>query len=664
MFFGNDVVENAAEGSASSNKVVSRTGEFTTEPAEAAIKNLLGVVGGNLKSGIQGLADTIGGEIKSLLSPAENFERLAYLDEQSAKINKTLGLGAQKAGEFKDLIVEASSKYAKLGLKMDDIAKDYVALSNTFGSNISVTDETMTELAATSVVTGSKVEELAPAFRGVGVEISGIAPRMMEVTKVAKESGAIVGQVAGLVVKNLEKMNLYNFEGGVKGLAKMSAQASKLGINMESIFALTEKVFNPEGAIETAAALQRLGVQTSALLDPLSLMDMSANDPTELQNQIVNMTKDFVKFNKDLGEFQILPGEKRRLREVADALGMSAGELAKMSLNAANLEYKMKQIKFSTNMPKEDREMIASMAQINKQGIAEVKVKQFVKNEKGEEEWTGRYEMVDASKISAKQLEALKEQQALEGATMEEIAIKQQGELESLNNSVDAIKKAIAYGAAGSAGLQATYSTMTTGARKALFDETEGLIGGKEKMQAEYWREATENVTEKLGKGFDYVVEKITSIDSLESAWNTLGDLGTKLSDFVSSFSWDNIKKTYEKVGEEVNKENKSYGTYELLPMKFENTTAVSSNVNTSNVTETTNQTNTNTTAKTEATLNNNVSINVSLDEASKNQALTTMLNTEIVKYLADPTNINKLFNAIAAMQTSNGNIISNVVKE
>jgi hypothetical protein len=211
------------------------------------------------------------------------------------------------------------------------------------------------------------------------------------------------------------------------------------------------------------------------------------------------MTKDFVKFNKDLGEFQILPGEKRRLREVADALGIGKDELAKMAINASNLEYKIKQIKFSTNMPKEDREMIASMAQINKQGIAEVKVKQFVTNEKGEEEWTGRYEMVDASKVSAKQLEALKEQQALEGATMEEIAVKQQGELESLNNSVDAIRKAVAYGAASSAGFQAAYGSITTGAKNALFDEKEGLIGGNDKMQAEYWREATEMVTDKIG---------------------------------------------------------------------------------------------------------------------------------------------------------------------
>ena len=36
-----------------------------------------------------------------------------------------------------------------------------------------------------------------------------------------------------------------------------------------------------------AAAMQRLGVAQSDLLDPLRLMDLSANDPTELQNQIV-----------------------------------------------------------------------------------------------------------------------------------------------------------------------------------------------------------------------------------------------------------------------------------------------------------------------------------------------------------------------------------------
>jgi hypothetical protein len=47
-----------------------------------------------------------------------------------------------------------------------------------------------------------------------------------------------------------------------------------------------------------AASLQRLGVSTSALLDPLALMDMGQNNPAELQNQIVEMTKQFTYFDE------------------------------------------------------------------------------------------------------------------------------------------------------------------------------------------------------------------------------------------------------------------------------------------------------------------------------------------------------------------------------
>ena len=146
---------------------------------------------------------------------------------------------------------------------------------------------------------------------------------MTEVAQIAREAGVSVAAVSEGVVQNLDKMNIYNFENGTKGLAKMAAQASRLGIDMDKIFGVVDKVFNPEGAIEMAAAMQRLGVSTSALLDPLRLMDLSQNDPTELQNQIVNMTKDFVRFNEELGQFEIMPGEKRRLNEIGKELGGS-----------------------------------------------------------------------------------------------------------------------------------------------------------------------------------------------------------------------------------------------------------------------------------------------------------------------------------------------------
>jgi hypothetical protein len=336
-------------------------------------------------------------------------------------------------------------------------------------------------------------------------------------------------------------MNLYNFEGGVKGLAKMSAQASRLGIDMDKVFALTNKVFNPDGAIEVAAAMQRLGVATGALVDPLRLMDLSQNDPAELQNQIVNMTKDFVRFNKDLGEFQILPGEKRRLEEIAGALGLNNGELQRMALNAANLEYKMKQIKFAPGTSKEDREMIATLAQINKDGVAELKVKQYAYDEKtGKEEWTGEYEMVDATKVTATQLKALKESQELKGATMEEIAIKQQGELEGLNNKVGAIKTAIAFGVTRTSAAQGLYSTGTTGVKNALFQDENnpnGLIP-KSARDAENVGKAMQAALEVVNPLFKTLK---TNINDINEVTKISAKIGQSAIDFFKDFDLDKL---------------------------------------------------------------------------------------------------------------------------
>jgi hypothetical protein len=627
----------------------------------------------------------LGEELKNLVSLEKTMERLIFLDEESAKINKTLGLGAQKADEFRKLIIDTSAKYAELGLGLDQIGKDYIALSNVFNTNISISDETLTELAATTVVTGQKGDALAKAFRGVGVDIAGIAPRMLEVTEVAKQAGVTVGSVAAGVVKHIDKMNLYNFEGGVKGLAKMSAQASRLGIDMDKVFALTNKVFNPEGAIEVAAAMQRLGVATGALVDPLRLMDLSQNDPAELQNQIVNMTKDFVRFNKDLGEFQILPGEKRRLEEIAGALGLNNGELQRMALNAANLEYKMKQIKFAPGTSKEDREMIATLAQINKSGVAELKVKQYAYDEKtGKEEWTGEYEMVDATKVTATQLKALKESQELKGATMEEIAIKQQGELEGLNNKVGAIKTAVAFGVTRTSAAQGLYKMGTTGVKNALFaDETnpDGVVP-KSFRDAENVGKAMQSALEAVNPEFVTLkrnindVNKVTEISAKigQSAIDLLTKMGESASDLLTNLDITKLKSLGSDVltkimGTSVNGTNVGGGGTNSSTV---NSSVNSNSVNSSNLnsvnSNVNNINNSNTPKPQELNLNEKVTVdvNVNLDPAAKDQALTYLINQELTKFFGPEggnKNIAFVLDEIAKQKTQNNLVQSNVPK-
>lgn len=633
----------------------------------------------NVLSTVPQILKKLGEEVKSLVSLEATFQRLIYLDEESAKINKTLGLGAQKADEFRKLIIDTSAKYAELGLGLDQIGKDYIALSNVFNTNISVSDETLTELAATTLVTGQKGDALAKAFRQVGVDVAGIAPRMMDVTEAAKQAGVSVGSVASGVVANISKLNLYNFEGGVKGLAKMSAQASRLGIDMKSIFELTEKVFNPEGAIEVAAAMQRLGVATGALVDPLRLMDLSQNDPAELQNQIVNMTKDFVRFNKDLGEFQILPGEKRRLREIAAALGMSADELAGMALNASNLEYKMKQIKFAPGTSKEDREMIATLAQINKSGVAELKVKQYVYDEKtGKEEWTGEYEMVDATKVTATQLKALKESQELKGATMEEIAIKQQGELEGLNNKVGAIKTAVAFGVTRTSAAQGLYKMGTTGVKNALFaDETnpDGLVP-KSIRDAENIGKAMQSALEAVNPEFVTLKRNINDVNKVTEISAKIGQSAIDLlTSFditkLTSMGGDLLSKIMGMSTNAVNVGgggtnssilNSSVNT-NTTNTALSNSNSVNSSLNNSSISNTDNL---NAPKPQELNLNEKVTVdvNVNLDPAAKDQALTYLINQELTKFFSNDggnKNIAFVLNEMAKQKTQNNLVQSNV---
>ena len=673
MFGGNGDNTNEADGDDA--KIVSRgagidkdlQGHMETY-ATTALSSI------NILETVPKILTDLGAELKNLVSLEATLTRLIYLDEESAKINKTLGLGAQKADEFRKLIIDTSAKYAELGLGLDQICKDYIALSNVFNTNISISDETLTELAATTLVTGQKGDVLAKAFRQVGVDVAGIAPRMMEVTEAAKQAGVSVGSVASGVVANISKLNLYNFEGGVKGLAKMSAQASRLGIDMKSIFTLTEKVFNPDGAIELAAAMQRLGVTTGALVDPLRLMDLSQNDPAELQNQIVNMTKDFVRFNKDLGEFQILPGEKRRLREIADALGMTSDELAGMALNASNLEYKMKQIKFAPGTSKEDREMIATLAQINKDGIAEVKVKEI---DKKTGEWTGEYEMVNAAELNETQLKELKESQELKGATMEEIAIKQQGELEGLNNKVGAIKTAIAFGVTRTSAAQGLYSAGTTGLKNALFKDENNPNGiiPKSARDAENVGKAMQAALEVVNPLFKTLKTNITDINEVTKI---SAKIGQSAIDFFKDFDLDKLTglgtKILNKVmGTSTNVANVGGGgtNSSIVNSSVSNTTnaslsnsnSVNSSLNNSSILNTDNS---NTLKPQEVTLNEkvDVNVNVTLDPALKDQALKSLMDMALTKYFGPEggnENISYVLNEMAKQKTQNNLVQSNV---
>jgi hypothetical protein len=477
---------------------------------------------------------------------------LTNLDSEASKLVKTFGISKQRAGELTQTVADAIPKFVGMGLKVGDVAETLQGLGETMNVNIMLNADSLASFAATAEVTKVKQSELAEKFRDVGVSIASIEPKMLDVVKIARQAGVTVQAVSAGVVTNLDKMNLYNFEGGIKGLAKMAAQASRLGVDMSAIFTVVGNVFNPEGAIEFAASLQRLGVTSSQLLDPLRLMDLAQNDPTELQNQIVNMTKEFTRFNKENNQIEILPGAKRRIEEIGKSMGLPAGELQKMAINAGMFEMKLKQIKFPTDIAtKEDRELIATMAQIDKSGRAVVRIEETRIGKDGKEEGTGEYIDKLVSELNTDDVAKLAQQQKSNDASMEEIAKDQLTYLKRIESSMNTFVSAAKYGIASSNTLQDGYKGGLNFFQKMLDEQIpqKGKESKNYRTGTDYAANEVSEFIKTLGIGDmfkDFKEMTKTYFEELKTSIPTIFGMGGDDTPLIQSLNNPNLEISYE----------------------------------------------------------------------------------------------------------------------
>jgi hypothetical protein len=277
----------------------------------------------------------------------------------------------------------------------------------------------------------------------VGIQFGNVQENMVGAVNYVQSIGMNTQQIMGDVVNNAELLNRFNFDGGVLGLTKMAAQSAMLRANMRDAENFAEKVFEPEGAIETAAAFQRLGISVGALSDPFALMNASINDPAGLQMSLAEAAKKFTIFDEKTKSFKIDPGGIRQMKELAKAAGMSYDNFTKMGLAAANSERLFSQIRFAGNLSEEDKMYISSIAEM-KGGEYQIKVR----DEKGEEVFK------NIRDLSEEQLKQAVEQNKKEPKTMEEIAKAQMDTGKVMAGDIASIRNRIVYGVAGADGVR------------------------------------------------------------------------------------------------------------------------------------------------------------------------------------------------------------------
>ena len=450
-------------------------------------------------------AATAGSKMLEALNPTD-FSGSDYLMKSGQELANQMGIGKARMGEMRTTIADAIPEMLKLGISSTEAFQVLKDVPTSLGVNTTLGTEALKEMGAAAQVSGVQTKSLAQEFKEVGMSLYDVGNRMAEVANYAKSVGVNVQAVSGLVVNNLKQLNLFNFDNGVKGLAKMASQATMLGISMEDTFLLADKLMSPEKAIEMSAALQRLGVSSSALLDPLTAMDLAQNDPEALQKEIINVSKEFTKLKADGSGFEIMPGAKRRLREVAEAMGMTASELANMSIKSADLDMKMSKIKFpSLATSEEDKMLIANMAQM-KGGEAVLQIKNDI---------TGKMDEINVKDLTADQITKLKEQQADQNKSIEELAIDQLNVLESIDAGINGAKAAVNLGKASTPAIDRFYNTMNVLREESVKVLTSGVNTGNV-------REGFKGITQPLESGVIDLLKGNVSFESLSSVVDEL----------------------------------------------------------------------------------------------------------------------------------------------
>jgi hypothetical protein len=388
----------------------SKSGGFTG--SDATLK-VLGEINQQRKANERLTLDDIGNIKKSLSGLSNKQEKIAETlklfaleDTITSDISSTIGMTNSQLREHVDYLNRAANEASAYGLTAYDLNEVWTDTVELVGRKLNIPEHVLTRSALLGkTLEGFDAKSYMDAFDSVGLSMDSAIGATDDTTtaigrmiKTSRDLGAVSSSFMKNASENIKLMNKYGFERGYEGLARMVVKSDQLGLSMSDVSGLAEKFLDPEGAIDFAAKMQVIGGAAGDLTDPFKLMYMATNDLEGLQDAIIDTAAASATFNQETGEFGFSPEQRRQMRDQAKELDISYEDYSEMAIKAARSAEALSQLEFVGGMSEEDKELVASMATIGKDGAAKIKI-------------PGMDEMIDVANVTDQQMERLKEGQ-------------------------------------------------------------------------------------------------------------------------------------------------------------------------------------------------------------------------------------------------------------
>lgn len=367
----------------------------------------------------------LGGEIVDIL----NKERKLRND-----INAKIGITGELSKDFRAEMMESLPVIEGMGYSFEDFSRAVISTMEQTGRFSLINQDIMERMAITSRSFIGDIENLGKFFRDFEMVGIGAENALDNIDKIGKSSlniGLQSRKVVADIQGNLNKLNEYGFKNGVEGLGRMVQKSIEFRLSMDKVYALTDKVFNPEGAIELSANLQAIGGAIGDLNDPLKLMYMATNNIEGLQDAIIGVAGSLATYNTEQGRFEVTGVNLRKARALADQLGISYGELANTAIASAERSSAAVDL-LSSGLQLEDKEkeFLTNISRMEG-GKMVIDIPKSLAQELGLDQTRVALENLDQNTASA----LLSNQKYFEKLSPEEIARGQYDALQQLNLS-------------------------------------------------------------------------------------------------------------------------------------------------------------------------------------------------------------------------------------
>jgi len=383
---------------------------FETEAGE-----LGSAAGKNLKE----FADALKGALEQSLSPEGFVKALTDVENQSNKLQKSIGGVVIGADQFREKLMAAYKNTQNMNATFADTVNAVKGLAQGMGKFVNPSQEALEAVVGLAKGIGETPEKIGEmtsnlmSFGGTQVEVVG---KMNEIAKSARKAGLDAKGLLADITTNLKKASGFGFSNSVKGL--------------------TGSILDPEGAIEAASKFQMLGGQVGKLGDPFQLLYMAQKDLAGLQDELVKSSKAAFTFNKETGNFDIGTQDLYRLREQAKITGQDFDALVNSGKEAAKLDYLTEKFNLK-GLDKETQQMVAGLAQIGEGGKVEIDIPGYKKIE------ANSAEQLKTALQSEDVQKKLKEYQAKADMDSKDLAVSQLSVTEELSASARTIRDAV-----------------------------------------------------------------------------------------------------------------------------------------------------------------------------------------------------------------------------